>query len=204
MTDARKPAGKRRVRSFRSVISHFLANSFPDRLSIAPPPGGDVSVYRCDLCDNNLYRDDKGHRHERSACIYDGSLVCRDCEVTGLVYTQEVEDRLARCRTLADFVGAECRKQFDRMIERLGGGFSFGSPSQTRLFNDGDWSFFRRTVVHTPSGDKEGMHGGLIRHGPCPIEDGDTFKFRTWDYGLKCERDATKAEIEGIHWGIHT
>ena len=33
MTDARKPAGKRRVRSFRSVISHFLANSFPDRLS---------------------------------------------------------------------------------------------------------------------------------------------------------------------------
>ena len=49
MTDARKPAGKRRIRSFRSVISHFLAISFRDGLLaldgcrgglFSKPPGG--------------------------------------------------------------------------------------------------------------------------------------------------------------------
>ena len=168
-------------------------------------PGEECSVYRCDLCNNNLYRDDLSRRHDRSACLVDGSLVCRDCEVTGLVHDQEVEDRLARCRTLADFFGTQCRKQLDRMIERLSGGFSFGSPSQTRLFQDGEWSFFWRTIVHTASGDKEGMHGGLIQHSPHPtLNDDGSFTFTIWDHGLKRERQATAEEVGNIHWGIHT
>ena len=163
-----------------------------------------MSVYRCDTCNHDLYRDDRGRRYDLSACIFDGGLVCRDCDVTGLVYDEETETQLERALRLADYVGGDCHKRLVRHIEQLGRGFSFGSKSQTRLFREDKFSFNWSTIVFTREGKKRGLNGGLIQHGPCPIEDGDRFKFRTWDYGLKCEREATKVEIEGIHWGIHT
>ncbi len=53
MTDARKPAGKRRIRSFRSVISHFLAISFRDGLlAVIPDRVRSIST----LLDVYLYR----------------------------------------------------------------------------------------------------------------------------------------------------
>ena len=72
-------------------LYHPLAGFYRDE----PPPGEDVSQYECDRCQQWLYRDDTGRRHAKSACISDGGLVCRDCEVTGMVYAADVEQRLA-------------------------------------------------------------------------------------------------------------
>ena len=167
--------------------------------------GEDVSVYRCDLCNNDLYRDELGLRHDRSACIFRGGLVCRDCEVTGLVFDRETREQIVRCRKLADHLGPDCRKRFENHLEQLGLGFSFRWPAQTRLFREDTWSFFWRTVCFTDAGKKEGMHGGLIQHGPHPtLNDDGSFTFTTWDYGLKKEREATAEEVAGVHWGIHT
>ncbi len=178
---------------------HYEPWSFDDN-----PPGEDSSYYKCDKCNETLYRDERGRRHSRSACLFDGSLVCRDCEVTGLVYDEEAETQLKRTRRLADYVGGDCRARLDRHIETLGRGFSFCHPAQTRLFREDRFSFAWSTVIFTPEGRKRGMNGGLIQHGPAPIEEGDTFRFRTWDYGLKAERDATHQEIRHIEWSIHT
>src|SRR5487761_2349520 len=88
-----------------------------------PPPGEDVSVYRCDSCNHDLYRDDQGRRRDLSACIFDGGLVCRDCDVTGLVFDAETETQLERASRLADYIGGECRKNLDSKIRQLGHGF---------------------------------------------------------------------------------
>ena len=48
-------------------------------------PYEDVSVYECDICHEHCYRDDFGIRWNKSATIFDGGLVCRDCEVHGLI-----------------------------------------------------------------------------------------------------------------------
>lgn len=168
-------------------------------------PGEDASVYQCDQCMELLYRDDMGRRFDRSACIFDGGLVCRDCEVTGLVYDQEVSDRLDLARKLADRVGGDCRSNFENRLNSLGFPSYFGSPSQTRLYKDGKWSFGFSISVFTDEGRKKGLHGGFIQHGPCPTlnEDG-TFKFTEWDYKNSCIRDATPDEISGIRWSTHT
>jgi hypothetical protein len=171
----------------------------------ATPPGEDVSIYYCDKCRNGLYRDEMGRRHSNSACIFGGALVCRDCDVTGLVYDAETEAQLLRARRLADHVGPDCRKHLDRLIgESLAGGFCFGTPCQTRLYREDKFSFNWGTVRFTKEGKQRGMHGGLIQHGPHPIEGEDGFTFRTYDYGLQAERDATEEEVRGIHWSIHT
>lgn len=170
------------------------------------PPGDDVSFYTCDKCNNYLLRDDTGRRSHHCACIFDGSLVCQDCDVTGLVYDGETEDQLARARKLAGFVGDECLANLERNVASLSRGFSFGRRSQTRLFRSDRFSFNWSCVVFTEDGERHsGMHGGLIQHGPCPIEvNGHRYEFRTWDYAAKAEREATHDEVKSIHWGIHT
>ena len=49
-------------------------------------------------------------------------------------------------------------------------------------------------------------NGGLIKFGPhCKITEDGSYKFRIWDYGQKCERDATEEEIHNhISWSTHT
>jgi hypothetical protein len=168
-------------------------------------PGEDVSVYECNQCRQALYRDDIGRRHDRSACLDDGALVCRDCDVRGLVYAADVEERLERCRRLADHIGPEARRKFESQIEFLGRGVCFGHPCQTRLFLDGQWSFFWRETLFTSEGKKDGMVGGLILHGPQPHLGADgSYEFTSWDYVDQCQRPATAAEVAGMSWGIHT
>jgi hypothetical protein len=60
-----------------------------------PMLGEDASVYACDRCGHHLYRDDVGLRHSHSACLFDGGLVCRDCEYLGAIIPAEVRDRLS-------------------------------------------------------------------------------------------------------------
>jgi hypothetical protein len=184
-----------------SWLYHPLAGFYRDE----PPPGEDVSQYECDRCQQWLYRDDTGRRHAKSACISDGGLVCRDCEVTGMVYAADVEERLAKCRALADFLGEDCRGQFERQIEHLGHATCFGHPAQTRVYLDSHWSFYWICHAFTPTGKRQAMNGGLILHGPCPrLEDDGSYRFTTWDYSLKCEREATTEEVSHLRWGIHT
>lgn len=168
------------------------------------PPGEDASFYTCGTCNEALYRDDRGRRFDRSACLHDGGLVCRNCDVRGLVMDQEADDQLKRARSLAKFVGGDCLMKLDGHVSRLAAGFSFGNPCQTRLFREDRFSFNWSSIIFTKEGKKRGMNGGLIQHGPCPIEAGDGYKFRQWDYSLKAERDATKEEISNISWSIHT
>jgi hypothetical protein len=168
--------------------------------------GEDASYYWCDKCKNRLYRDDLGRRYNNSACIFVGGLVCRDCEVTGLIYDSEVEKQIVRCNKLASFLGEKHRQQFERQIDQVGGKTFFGMPSQTRLYREDKFSFGWSTFYFTPSGSKEqGMNGGLIKHGPSVIEKPDGgYEFRLYDYKEKCEREATSAEVGNISWGIHT
>ena len=141
---------------------------FPGKSFSRAHPGEDVSYYRCDKCNENLYRDDKGDRSTWSACLQDGSLVCRDCEYVGLVADGETKDQMSRCRGLANFLGAEHLAKFERNIECLSRGFSFGRPCQTRLYKEDDFSFGWVNMIFTDTGKKRGMNGGLIKHGPRP------------------------------------
>lgn len=173
----------------------------------ATSPGEEVSLYLCDKCGYGLFRDDFGLRHDRSACLMDGSLVCRDCEWHGVVTPAETVERLNRCRNLADFVGPECRRTFDRGIEFLSHKErGNGMPIQTRVMLDSHrWSFFWAERMLTDEGWKNGMVGGLIQHGPTPnLNDDGSFTFTKWDYGLKAERPATADEIKHVEWGLHT
>ena len=173
----------------------------------ATSPGEEVSLYLCDKCGHGLFRDDFGLRHDRSACLMDGGIVCRDCDWHGIVTPAETGERLDRCRKLADFVGAECRAGFDNRIAWLSHKTrGNGNPIQTRVWLDHHkWSFFWSESVFVDGEWKSGMCGGLIQHGPAPtLNDDGSFTFTTWDYGLKAERPATEAEIRGIEWGIHT
>ena len=170
------------------------------------PAGEDVSFYLCDKCQTSLYRDETGRRQNHSACLFNGSLVCRDCEVTGLVYDHDTAEQLARARKLAGFVGDACLANLNSRVAQLNQGFRFGRPSQTRLFREDKFSFNWSCVIFNEDGTrKQGINGGLIQFGPRPIEmDLDRYEFRTWDDTLAAERDATHDEIKGIHWSIHT
>lgn len=169
------------------------------------PLGQDASIYVCDRCNEHLYRDDLGARFSHSACLYDGALVCRDCEYRGLIVPGDSAERLSRARRLADFVGGECREHFERQIGHLSRDESWGHPAQTRLMLDGEWSFFWAERFLVDGQWKQGLVGGLIQHGPTPRLGNDgAFTFTTWDYEIKAVRAATEAEIRGIRWGIHT
>jgi hypothetical protein len=170
-----------------------------------PMLGEDASVYACDQCGHHLYRDDLGLRHSHSACLFDGGLVCRDCEYLGAIIPAEVLVRLNLCRTLADSISIECRQQFEGQVATLSRVESWGKPAQTRWFLDPHkWSFFWSERVLTDDGWKPSLHGGLIQHGPRPVLSDGAFAFTTWDYSQQRERRATDDEIKGICWGIHT
>jgi hypothetical protein len=167
--------------------------------------GEDVSLYLCETCGHGTYRDDLGLRHDRSACLMDAALVCRDCDWRGLVTPLDTVVRLERCRKLADFVGG--RESFERRIEFLSAKTrGDGRPTQTRLMLDSHrWSFFWSEKVLVEGDWKPAMVGGLIQHGPTPVlGDDGAFTFSCWDYGLKAERPATADEIRHIEWSIHT
>jgi hypothetical protein len=172
----------------------------------AESPGEDVGVYRCDQCGEGLYRDDLGLRDNYSACLMDGELVCRDCDWTGLVATQEVRDRIERCLKLAHVIGPECRRDFESRLAHLSLKQSWGDrPTQTRLFNDCKWSFFFSERIKVDGEWKRGLCGGLIQHGPAPtLGDDGTWRFETYDYKEKRSRLATPEEIRSIRWSTHT
>src|SRR5262249_9575632 len=156
---------------------------------------------------HGLYRDDLGLRHDRSACLMNGELVCRDCDWQGLVTQSDAVLRLERCRRLADFVGPACRENFERRIGVLSAwNRGDGRPIQTRLMLDSHrWSFFWSEKVLVEGDWKQAMVGGLIQHGPTPVlGDDGAFAFTTWDYAVKAERPATLDEIQQIEWSIHT
>jgi hypothetical protein len=169
--------------------------------------GEDVSVYECSKCHEHLYRDDFGLREDKhSACLKDGEVVCRACDWHGMIAPAEVRARIDTCRRLADHVGPECLRKFDRDIEimarKVSGG---GRPLQTRLWLDGDWSFTWSTLAYDEGEWKRYMHGGLIMHGPRPLLNGDlTYSFEQYDYGDKEWRNATVEEVSRLEWCIHT
>lgn len=170
------------------------------------PPGEETSFYECLACKQSLYRDNLGDRSHNSACLFGGTLVCRDCEVTGLVADGETKDQMSRARKLANHIGPECLKRLERDFDLLNQGFSWGHPAQARLFREDKFSFCWSTTIFEEDGAKRrGMNGGLIKHGPHVTEDGNGgYTFRTWDYSANAERDATPEEVAGIHWSIHT
>jgi hypothetical protein len=122
------------------------------------------------------------------------------------VYDSTAEEQLDRCRKLAQFLGDDHISKFERQIEHLSHGFCWGRPSQTRLFKEDRFSFAWSTIMLMDDDTrKQGMNGGLIQHGPCPIigEDGK-YRFETYDYGAKKVREATPEEVGNISWSIHT
>jgi hypothetical protein len=170
--------------------------------------GEDVSFYNCSTCNKALYRDDRGLRDHNSACIMDGGLVCRECEWVGLVASADAQTRIGRCQKLADYVGGDAKRSFTRNLDHLSEtSYGLNSQSQTRVWPDGEWSLFWSRKVREEHGAewKNGMHGGLIQHGPTPkLEEDGTFTFTQWDYSTNKLRDATQEEIDNITWSIHT
>jgi hypothetical protein len=167
----------------------------------------DAGIYRCDICNEHVYRDDFGLRFNRSATIFDGSLVCRDCEVHGLIAPRETREQMDRAHKLASFIGGDALASYLRGMEqyqqKTTGG---GRPCQTRLYKEDMYSFGWSTLVQNDEGVwHRWIHGGFIKHGPNaePAEGGD-YNFTTWDYGQKCVRSATTEEINHIHWSSHT
>ena len=170
--------------------------------------GEDVSVYECSKCGKHNYRDDFGIRHDLSACLMDGELVCRACDWHGMIATSEVQQRMGLCRLLASHVGGNAPRSLERafeMFERKVSGC--GNALQTRLWLDGEWSFTWSTLWFDKEASewKRYMHGGLIMHGPQPAKtDNNDWSFSTWDYGKSCVRAATPAEVANIEWSVHT
>jgi hypothetical protein len=170
-------------------------------------PNVDVSVYACDICHERCYRDDFGVRWNKSATIFDGGLVCRDCEVHGLIAPSEAREQMDRASKLARFIGGDTLHSYERGMEMFGrkttGG---GRACQTRLYKEDMYSFGWSTLVLGDDGKwKPWIHGGFIKHGPdAKPADGGGYDFTTWDYGKKCVRPATPEEINHICWSTHT
>lgn len=175
------------------------------------PPGEDTSTYECSICEQVLYRDESGRRDNRSATIFDGGLVCRNCEVNGPVYSQDVENRLALVRRMCAYIGekyqTDATAMFERQWDRLKRDTTWGKPNQTRIWLDGRWSFYWRDFPLVEVGKPRGqvMNGGLIQHGPTPVANPDgSFSFFTYDYDIHGTRPATDDEIRNLHYSVHT
>jgi hypothetical protein len=169
-------------------------------------PGEDASHYLCERCNKQLYKDEPGRRNNHSACLIDGALACRDCEFIGLVYDHEGAEQINRALKLAKFVGPDCYERLERHLDSLKRGFSFGQPCQTRLYREDKFSFAWGTKVFCEDGTtRQGMNGGLIKHGPhVEIGDDGAYSFSLWDHALKAQRNATVEEIGQVSWSIHT
>jgi hypothetical protein len=103
-------------------------------------------------------------------------------------------ERLAMVRAFADAVGV--RENFEYRLSYCAGRTYFGHPFRTTLSNDfAPYSFFWVNEYQTEGGEwKQGMHGGLIYHGP-------THKDGTADLSLLPEgKEAEKV----FYWGTHT
>ena len=185
---------------------------------VAGDHGDDVSVYECDKCGKHLYRDDFGRRMHNSACLMDGSVVCRECEWHGLIAHAEVQERVRACRHLAAYADGfgktgDVLRSFERGMQtferKVSGG---GNALQTRLWLDGDWSFSWSTLwLDKEAGEwKRYMHGGFILHGPRPLKNAapgfepSPYSFEQYDYGTKAWRNATVEEVSRMNWSIHT
>lgn len=168
--------------------------------------GEDVSVYECSKCGKHLYRDDFGVRHDLSACLMDGDLVCRSCDWHGMIMDAEVQTHAEKCRLLAAHVGQDAQRSLERGFEMFARKLSGSEkPLQTRVWKDGEWSFFWSTLALVDGEWKRWMHGGLIMHGPTPAKtENNDWSFSTWDYANKCARAATPTEVANVCWSVHT
>lgn len=137
---------------YRPLDDYYMANALV-------PPGEDTSQYECSICQKVLYRDESGRRYDRSATIYDGSLVCRDCEVDGAVFAQDVEDRLAKVRKVCDHIAknyhTEAVAAFKHQWDFLSRKTAWDKPNQTRVWLDGEWSFYWRDFHLVEPGKKQ-------------------------------------------------
>lgn len=159
-------------------------------------PGGDYSIYFCDQCQKFVipWSDDEGN------------LVCSGCSpLTGMIYDEKTADQIERARALANFVGPECRNHLEQCINYLGMREAWNRLSRCYLHTEDQFSFYFVLASYDDGKWVRGMNGGLIMHGPhVEILPDGTYKFTTWDYGLKCSRPATEAEIRNISWSTHT
>ena len=137
----------------------------------------------------------------------DGGLVCRDCEVCGLIAAADARTNMDRAHKLASFIGGDALSSYERgmahFAEKTTGG---GRPCQTRLYPEDKYSFGWSALVMDDDGKwKRWIHGGFIKHGPnAEPAEGGGYDFTTWDYGKKCVRAATPEEISHTTWNTHT
>ena len=174
--------------------------------------GKQADCYHCDQCNQTVYRDEDSRRQSKSAVLYDGSLVCRDCDVRGLVMDGQAQDQLAKCRRLANYIARTYGN--DVVVPRLESRIAFldqrkswgDSPCQVRAWKEDGFSFNWSELWFNAEGEKKrGLNGGLIQHGPTPVIQPDmTYKFMTWDYKNHVQCEATKEEVANIEWSIHT
>lgn len=189
---------------YHPLASHYAC-------AMASPPGEDTSIYGCSLCEKEMYRDDLGRSEDNCATIFDGTLVCRNCEVPGATYSRKVEERLDKiknlCVEIKEKTGEDLYQGFSRQWDFLTRtSWGNGAKRQSRVFLDCKWSFYWVSFAIRPNKPAvRDMNGGLIMHGPVPVpqEDG-THKFVKFDYELQRDRGATIDEIKSIHWSIHT
>ncbi len=160
-------------------------------------PGGDYSLYFCDQCNRFVlpWSDDNGN------------LVCAGCDpLSGIIYDQKTADQIDRARDLADFVGPDARRSFERGIEHLAytpNGREL--PRRAYLHKEDKFSFYFVISVYSDGKWSRDYNGGLIMHGPhVEITPDGSYKFTTWDYAEKRSRSATQEEINYIHWSTHT
>ncbi len=126
--------------------------------------GPDRSLYLCDTCGKYKmpWSDD------------DGNLLCRDCEVTGLVIRDDQIERLEQAREFARQMGIS--QQLEQQLNRMAGGTFFGRRSQCVLSSDFAPHSFSFAHYILPEGEEKdrrtGMVGGLIFQGPGLPADG--------------------------------
>ena len=200
---SRRPRA-RRTRTLATITTAVGSTPLVRRRSILAL--GDAGIYRCDICNEYCYRDDFGIRWNRSATIMDGGLVCRDCEVHGLIAPREAREQMDRAHKLASFIGGDTLRSYERGMEMFEQKTRGDYPCQTRLYKEDMYSFGWSTLVLDDDGKwRPWIHGGFIKHGPeAKPADGGGYDFTAWDYGKKCVRPATAEEINHIHWSSHT
>jgi hypothetical protein len=147
-------------------------------------PGPDCSIYLCEICGE----------HVMPWSDNDGNLVCRDCEVTGLVIDPGQVERLEQVREFASQIGR--REQLEHQLSHwLGSGTFFGRRSQCVLRGDfapHSFSFCHYILPEGPGQTRQfAMNGGLVYSGPGSPGDGS---FPALSVNLH----------DGVGWFCHT